>query len=646
MSESEKYVQIILNIGADGRLSQAEADALFAELETQVGGKMAGSVDIISKKSTDESLTKGEPVITLAVVVLQYVVPKLIEVVYDMVKEHRGSQVKAFAKVGGEQITIDSHTEPADFQVIQDRVQAANASQEVHDRRYALLIGTTSYQDSRLNKLASPEVDIRALADTLRDPTIGAYDDVNLLLNQSSSAILQAVEQFFKRRANTDLLLLYFSGHGVRGNHDKLYLAAENTNLELLNSTALSSDFIKDAMDSSKSERQVLILDCCYSGSFLHGTKATTVGDQVFAASAFKGNGFGRVIMTATDKTQVAWEGQRVTGQVQKSVFTEHLIEGLKSGEADHDRDGWVGLEELYKYVYNRMVKTTRDQTPEINVFNMKGSIILARNPRPQPMALPSELQALIDHSYPDVRVTAVSRLSQLFNSSQYGMALAARKALEKLAGDDSSMVSEAARRALGLIPSETHEEISELPPQPQVSESLLGADPVEQAPVEPDRSVSDTQPAHPQPQTDSPAQPFAWWTKIKPPPGTRSDSVAKSGPTLVGDISPTINNNVYAPTSLIPEDQTSTKPSSTSYSTFQNTSAEEIGIFREHDTFARIAGLLTLLLFFPPVTIWGFLVSLRAIKASPSNPRGIAGFVLSCIALAIQLILLIIISS
>jgi len=235
---------------------------------------------------------------------------------------------------------MDSRTDVAELQEMQERVGDANAGENVPERRFALLIGTTTYQDSRLNQLVSPEMDIRAFADTLRDPMIGGYDDVNFLLNEPSSAVLQAVEHFFKKKTSTDLLLLYFAGHGVRGERDKLYLAAANTNVELLNSTALSSDFIKDAMDNSNSERQILILDCCYSGSFLHGSKGAAVDVPVYAAKAFEGNGFGRVVLTATDKTQLAWEGPRATGQVQKSVFTEYLIEGLKSGEADNDRDG------------------------------------------------------------------------------------------------------------------------------------------------------------------------------------------------------------------------------------------------------------------------------------------------------------------
>jgi uncharacterized caspase-like protein len=639
MSEPEKLVQVILNLGADVQLSQAEADALLKELETQVSQQMAGSsVEIINKNSPEESLSKGEPLVTLAVVIIRYAVPKLLDLLLKMIKEHRNNRLQVFAKVGAEQITIDSRTDPTELQEIQERVQATDEGEEAHERRFALLIGMTTYQDSRLNQLVSPEMDIRTLADTLKDPAIGGYDDVNLLLNESSSVILQAVEHFFKRKANTDLLLLYFSGHGVRGERDKLYLAAANTNLELLNSTALPSDFIKEAMDSSNSERQILILDCCYSGSFLNRSRAGaikgSIGDHVNTAGAFKGNGFGRVILTATDRTQVAWEGQRVTGQVEKSVFTEHLIEGLKTGNADDDRDGWIGLEELYKYVYKRMVTTSKDQTPEMNAFNMKGTIILARNPKPKPVELPPELQSLIDHPYADVRITAVSKLSQLFENSQYGMALAARKALEKLAVDDSRMVSDAAGKALGILPSEK-------PPPPEPSEPRRAPAAPGRIPPAASIPVTNRQPADFPRQPAPPSQPGPWWTQIQPLPGTRSGAGTKSGPSLVEDPYPGSDSKLPPSVASAPVRQASVQPSNTAYPAFQNPSTQKTGGIQTPESLALLAGVLSVLIFFLPVWIWGFIVGLRAMKTTSNSPQAVAGFVLSCIALTIELILI-----
>ena len=75
-----------------------------------------------------------------------------------------------------------------------------------------------------------------------------------------------------------------------------------------LRSTAIQSDYIRDAMEQSRSKRQVLILDCCHSGAFAQGSKAMT-GESAGTGPAFEGIGYGRVVLTATDATP-ALEGR------------------------------------------------------------------------------------------------------------------------------------------------------------------------------------------------------------------------------------------------------------------------------------------------------------------------------------------------
>src|SRR5438045_3250879 len=146
-------------------------------------------------------------------------------------------------------------------------------------------------------------------------------------------------------------------------------------------------------MDRSRSKRQVLILDCCHSGSFAQGSKAMT-GESVGTKSAFEGTGYGRVVLTATDATQYAWEGDEVIGEAQNSVFTRYLLQGLRSGEADTDQDGQITLDEIYDYVYDKVVNVTPKQTPGKWSYKQQGEIVLAQNPQPvaKPAALPDDL--------------------------------------------------------------------------------------------------------------------------------------------------------------------------------------------------------------------------------------------------------------
>ncbi|MFQ5616379.1 MAG: SUMF1/EgtB/PvdO family nonheme iron enzyme [Anaerolineales bacterium] len=204
-------------------------------------------------------------------------------------------------------------------------------------------------------------------------------------------------------------------------------------------------------MDACRSRRQILVLDCCHSGAFARGAKSA-VGESVGTAAAFEGTGFGRVVLTATDATQFAWEGDQVIGQAANSVFTHYVIEGLQTGQADVDNDGLITVDELYDYTYARVVSETPKQTPGKWSYKQQGELIVAKNPNPviEQTPLPEALQRALESPLAGVRTGVVTELGRLLAGSDAGLALAAQNALETLTHDDSRSVSAAAARALG----------------------------------------------------------------------------------------------------------------------------------------------------------------------------------------------------
>src|SRR5215216_2103862 len=164
--------------------------------------------------------------------------------------------------------------------------------------KYALIIGNTEYTDSGLAQLTAPGKDAEEFARVLKDQTICAFEDVKILMNEPEYAVRGTIDEFFDQKKPDDLLVLYFSGHGVRDELGALYLAVKNTIRTRLRSTAIKSDYIRDVMDQSRSKRQVVILDCCNSGAFSRGMKAE-VGGTMGMVSAFQG--YGRYVLTASD---------------------------------------------------------------------------------------------------------------------------------------------------------------------------------------------------------------------------------------------------------------------------------------------------------------------------------------------------------
>ena len=63
--------------------------------------------------------------------------------------------------------------------------------------KFALVIGNTEYTDPSLAQLTVPSKDVEDFARVLKDKDICAFDDVNVLLNQHTSIVMEAIDNFF-----------------------------------------------------------------------------------------------------------------------------------------------------------------------------------------------------------------------------------------------------------------------------------------------------------------------------------------------------------------------------------------------------------------------------------------------------------------
>ena len=317
------------------------------------------------------------------------------------------------------------------------------------EKRRALIIANLDYQASTLRRLTSPAEDAKELANVLGDPAIGGFE-VETLLNEKSAVVSHTMEEFFvfSNPKPDDLLLLYFSGHGVTDEEGKLYLATTDTQFarqSVRRSSAVSADFVDQVMRRSRSRRQILLLDCCHGGAFAEGMSLK--GPLPGLESHFQGRG--RMVLAASTAVQFSQEGLNQSGQQQPSVYTRILVEGLRSGDADRDGDGWVSLDELHDYVSDRVGAEAPQQTPTKS-GHLEGQLYIARTRILRPVELPGTLRVALNDPALFTRRGAVYELKDLLQGEHPGLALAARRALEELRDkDDSFKIRGAAEEAL-----------------------------------------------------------------------------------------------------------------------------------------------------------------------------------------------------
>ncbi len=242
----------------------------------------------------------------------------------------------------------------------------------------ALLIGVSEYEPG-LTALPSALRDVEAMCGVLSQVEVGGFDQVSILKNPDPLEMQIEIQKTFSSNCKkNDLVLLFFSGHGVKDDRGHLYLTTRLTRKtgqgDLVKGTAVSAQFIHNLMDDCRSRRQIIILDCCFSGAFAAGLSAKDDGSIDIKTQL--GNE-GRVILTSSTSTQYSFEQK----DAELSIYTRYLVEGLESGVADQDRDGMVSVADLHAYAKERVQDSMPNMKPEIYAIKEGYKILLAKSP-------------------------------------------------------------------------------------------------------------------------------------------------------------------------------------------------------------------------------------------------------------------------
>jgi hypothetical protein len=245
-------------------------------------------------------------------------------------------------------------------------------------RRAALVVAVSRYSDPMLRQLRAPAEDAAELGAVLGDPELGGFS-VTTVTDGRAHEIRIAVEEFLAEQRPGDLSLVYLSCHGLMDARRRLYFAATDTLKNRLAATGIEARWLLDQLEECRARRQVIILDCCFSGAFAAGSKGE--GD-LGLGDRFLGQGRGRVVLTASRGTEYSFEGSPTPHSASPgSVFTSALAAGIRTGAADRDDDGWVTVDDAYVYAFDEMRAAGAQQTPQRWLYGAEGGIVLARNP-------------------------------------------------------------------------------------------------------------------------------------------------------------------------------------------------------------------------------------------------------------------------
>jgi tetratricopeptide (TPR) repeat protein len=248
---------------------------------------------------------------------------------------------------------------------------SAVAALDGRGKLWAVVIGVSKYKNlAPKSQLEFAHRDAEDFAAFLRSPKGGGYppSQLKLLTNQAAtlSAIRSALGTTLPRSvAPDDMVIIFFAGHGTVESERDGYLLAYDSDPQNLYATALQiSELNRIVSERLKARNVILIADACHSGQL--GMTSRGVGESATMVNRYldevgrSGKGIFRILASRQD--QLSYEGRNWGNG--HGAFTWFLLEGMR-GQADDDKDGFVRVGELLKFLSNNVPRETQSlQTP------------------------------------------------------------------------------------------------------------------------------------------------------------------------------------------------------------------------------------------------------------------------------------------
>jgi|GEM_PF-3344905 len=295
----------------------------------------------------------------------------------------------AFGRDGVYQVSMTVRDDDNVSRTVEEYVTVAPLQDPIQpSETWALVIGISDYESvedamyCREDALAVcewlaesdvPLEHIRLLTDSSDDQTSGVSSRTASLAH-----VLGGLSWLARSAKETDLVLLFFAGHGYRWEDDGTdeddgvdeFLVVYDTMGESIAETALRDDDLAKWISRIESRHVVLLLDSCYSG----GQSRNISGGQRPLTENSDGLSDAGLLEHLVLSAATEYQEAQATEEYKHGAFTYLLLEGLKTGEADMNRDSRITLEEVFSYLRRDLPPLVRESSGMIQEPTLVGN--------------------------------------------------------------------------------------------------------------------------------------------------------------------------------------------------------------------------------------------------------------------------------
>jgi len=245
---------------------------------------------------------------------------------------------------------------------------------------YILAVGVSAHRDARFD-LRYAAKDAGDVAAALRGAKGFAKVHERVIIDtEATRPRIGQARKFLEAARVDDHVVVFFAGHGLLDEKLDYYLATHDLDFAAPAGAGLPYDELEGLLDGIAARRKLLLVDACHSGEVDKETTTLVDGAVAAAGGTVKSRGFkmvgppraggmegslallqelfadlrrgsGALVVSSASGTELAFE----SAAFKNGVFTYALLDGLKSGAADKNRDGRVDVSELRDYLVARV---------------------------------------------------------------------------------------------------------------------------------------------------------------------------------------------------------------------------------------------------------------------------------------------------
>jgi hypothetical protein len=260
---------------------------------------------------------------------------------------------------------------PADYEAVAQNEKPSDKPVPVPKTKiWAVVVGVAAYD--HMPALRYTDDDAYRFYAFLKSPEGGALPDerVRVLIDEEATRdnVLGTIGEVFGMAAPDDLVIFYFSGHGLNGSFLPIDFDGYNNKI--------AHEEIAAAFAKTKARYKLCLADACHSGSLIamRSAEPEPAIVQFYNALAKSVSGTALLMSSKADETSLESSGLR------QGVFSHFLIRGLK-GEADANQDKVITVQELFDFIRDKVrAYTGNRQSPVIKgTYDPKMPVAIVR---------------------------------------------------------------------------------------------------------------------------------------------------------------------------------------------------------------------------------------------------------------------------